>query len=151
MSIQALPLSAYAPKKANPIRQATNTQAQPPSAHAPTKADPIRLASASIQAVDRIGEATSEEIEKAADEVMRGATEIAEKLGALANAIREHSKIAHEQITKYCDRATSVLEGIRDLQAKLEVKTETQQVRDDGSIVPTFFRQGPAEWEDHRR
>ncbi|HEY6331245.1 MAG TPA: hypothetical protein VI756_18105 [Blastocatellia bacterium] len=153
MNTQALPLSAYAPKKAVPIRQAMNIQAPGPSADAPTKSDPIRLAGATIQAVDRIGEATSEEIQRAADEIMRGATEIAEKLGALANAIREHSKIAHEHITKYCDSATSVLEGVRDLQAKLEVsarKTETQEVRDDRSIVPAFFRQGPAEWEDHK-
>ena len=131
-----------------------NIQAPRPSADAPTKSDPIRLAGAAIQAVHRIGEATSEEIQKASDEIMRGATEIAEKLGALANAIREHSKIAHEHITEYCDRATSVFEGVRDLQAKLEVsarKTETQQVRDDGSIVPAFFRQEPAEREDHKQ
>jgi hypothetical protein len=154
MNIQALPPSAYAPKKNDPVRQPMNIQANPPSACASDKADPIRLASATIQAVDRIGDAASEEIEKAADEIKRGATEIAEKLGELANAIREHSKIAHEHITKYCDNATAVLEGVRDLQAKLELsgrKTETQQLRDDDrSIVPGFFRQGPAEYEDHK-
>ena len=153
MNIQALPPSAYAPKKHDPARQAMNIQANPPSASASNKADPIRLASATIQAVDRIGEAASEEIEKAAEEIKRGATEIAEKLGALANAVKEHSKIAHEHITQYCDNATAVLEGVRDLQAKLEVsgrKTETQQLKDDESIVPAFFRQGPAEYEDHK-
>jgi len=153
MNIQAPPPSAYAPKKSDAVRQAMNIQAPSPSASAPDKADPIRLASATIQAVDRIGEAASEEIEKAADEILRGATEIAQKLGALANAIKEHSKIAHAHITKYCDNATAVLEGVRDLQARLEVsgrKTETQQLRDDGSVVPAFFRQGPAEYEDHK-
>ena len=59
-----------------------NIQTPNPSAHAPTKADPIRLASATIQAVDRIGEATSEEIERTADEIARGAHRIAEKLRA---------------------------------------------------------------------
>ena len=153
MNIQAPPPSAYAPKKTDPVRQGMSIQATLPSACAPDKADPTRLASATIQAVDRIGEAASEEIEKAADEIVRGATEIAEKLSALANAIREHSKIAHDHITKYCDNATAVLEGVRDLQAKLEVsgrKTETQQLKDDESIVPAFFRQGPAEYEDHK-
>ena len=149
MNIQAPPPSAYAPKKNDLVRQAINIPTPPP----PNKADPIRLASATIQAVDRIGEAASEEIEKAADEIVQGATEIAQKLGALANVIREHSKIAHEHVTKYCDNATAVLEGVRGLQAKLEVsgrKTETQQLRDDGSIIPAFFRQGPAEQEDHK-
>jgi hypothetical protein len=153
MNIQVTSPSAYAPKNKDSVRQTMNIQVKPPSACAPDKADPIRLASATIQAVDRIGEAASEEIEKAAEEIKRGATEIAEKLGALANAIKEHSKIAHEHITKYCDNATAVLEGVRDLQAKLEAserKTETQQLRDDRSIVPAFFRQGPAEDEDHK-
>src|SRR5476649_613973 len=90
------------------------------SGYEPPKADPIRLASATIQAVDRIGEATSEEIEKTADEIMRGATEIAEKLRDLAGAIREHSKIANEHVAGFCDKATSVFDGIRDLQQRLE-------------------------------
>jgi hypothetical protein len=63
-----------------------------------------------------------EEIEKTADEIMRGATEIAEKLRELADAIREHSKIANEHVSGFCNKATSVLEGVRDLQLKLEVK-----------------------------
>jgi hypothetical protein len=91
-----------------------------PSAYTPTQADPLRLASATIQAVDRIGEATSEEIEKTADEITRGAAEIAEKLQELARAIREHSKIANEHVATFCEKATSVLEGVRDLQVKLE-------------------------------
>src|ERR1700724_3339142 len=98
-----------------------NIQRPNPSAYAPTKADPIRLASATIQAVDRIGAATSEEIERTADEIMRGATEIAEKLRELAGDIREHSKIANEHVTGFCNEATSVLEGVRDLQMKLEI------------------------------
>jgi len=89
-----------------------NIQAPEPSAYAPVKVDPIRLASATIQAVDRLGAATSEEIEKTADEIMRGATEIAEKLRALASAIREHSKIANEHVSGFCSKATSVLEGV---------------------------------------
>src|ERR1700731_3948472 len=98
-----------------------NVQTPNPSAYAPTKGDPIRLASATVQALDRIGAATSEEIEKTADKIMRGATEIAEKLRALASAIREHSKIANEHVSDFCNKATSVLEGVRDLQQKLEV------------------------------
>jgi hypothetical protein len=115
------------------------------------KADPIRLASATIQAVDRIGAATAEEIEKTADEIMRGATEIAEKLRALANAIREHSKIANEHVSGFCDKATSVLEGVRDLQLKLEVNkrnAEESEAVQDSSPLPSLVRKGPAEFED---
>jgi hypothetical protein len=120
------------------------------SAYPQAKADPIRLASATIQAVDRIGAATSEEIEKTADEIMRGATEIAEKLRALAGAIREHSKIANDHVSGFCSKATSVLEGVRDLQLKLEVnQSEGKMADDDTSPLPALVRKGPAQFDDH--
>jgi uncharacterized coiled-coil DUF342 family protein len=125
-----------------------NLQTLPPSAYAPAKADPLRLASVTIQAVDRIGEATSEEIEKTADEIMRGANEIAEKLRELASAIREHSKIANEHITEFCDKATSVLEGVRGLQHKLEVngrEPEATAAEADMLPLPTLIKKGPAD------
>jgi hypothetical protein len=130
-----------------------NIQSPNPSAYAPTKTDPIRLASATIQAVDRIGEATSEEIERTADEIMRGATEIAEKLRALANAIREHSKIANEHVAGFCDKATTVLEGVRDLQLKLdrnqaEAEAEAQEPVEDLPPLPSLIRKGPADFGD---
>jgi uncharacterized coiled-coil DUF342 family protein len=125
-----------------------NLQTPPPSAYAPAKADPLRLASVTIQAVDRIGEATSEEIEKTADEIMHGANEIAEKLRELASAIREHSKIANEHITEFCDKATSVLEGVRGLQHKLEVngrEPEATAAEADMLPLPTLIKKGPAD------
>ena len=110
----------------------------------------IRLAGATIQAVDRIGEAAAEEINEAADELIRGANEIAAKLRELAEAIRGHSKIAHQQVAVFCDRATSVLDGIRDLPgrlAKTECGPEIRQIQQD---IPTFLKEGPANFEDHK-
>jgi hypothetical protein len=133
-------------------------QTSQPSAYSPPKADPIRLASATIQAVDRIGEATSEEIEKTADEIIRGATEIAEKLRDLANAIRAHSKIANEHVAGFCDKATSVFDGIRDLQQKLERTGHAPDTADAPDIagagddmlpMPVFLKNGPAKFDDH--
>ena len=125
-----------------------NLQTPPPSTYAPVKSDPVRLASATIQAVDRIGAATSEEIEKTADEIMRGASEIAEKLRELASAIREHSRIANEHVTEFCDKATSVLEGIRSLQHKLEVNgREPEPTPAEGDMLPlsTSIEKVPAD------
>jgi hypothetical protein len=130
-----------------------NIQTPHPSTHGKTQADPIRLANATIQAVDRIGEATSEEIEKTADEIMRGATEIAEKLRELASAIRAHSKIANEHVSGFCNKATSVFEGVRDLQLKLEVdesEPKIEESADEILPVPIFLRNGPAEFEDSK-
>jgi len=117
--------------------------------HTP-RADPHKLASATIQAVDRIGEAAAEEINEAAGELIRGANEIAAKLRELAEAIRGHSKIAHEQVADFCDRATSVLDGIRDLPGRLgktEYDPDIRKIQDD---IPTFLKEGPADFEDHR-
>ena len=128
-----------------------NIQTPSPSAYAPTKADPIRLASATIQAIDRIGAATSEEIEKTADEIMRGATEVSEKLRELADAIREHSKIANEHVSGFCNKATSVFEGVRDLQMKLELnerETEIETIEDKILPVPVFLKNGSAGLND---
>jgi hypothetical protein len=131
-----------------------NIQTPNSPAHAPAKVDPVRLASATIQAVDRLGAATSDEIEKTADEIMRGATEIAENLRALAGAIREHSKIASEHVTGFCNKATSILEGVRDLQLKLEVngseEVEIKESEDEPLPVPVFLRNGSAGFDDRK-
>jgi hypothetical protein len=144
---------AFFRRHAESRREVMNIQTQSPSAYAPAKVDTIRLASATIQAVDRIGAATSEEIEKTADEIMRGATEIAEKLRELAGAIREHSKIANEHVSGFCSKATSVLEGVRDLQMKLEIngsEAEKNDTAEDMSPLPSLVRKGPAEFEDSK-
>jgi hypothetical protein len=82
---------------------------------------------------------------------MRGATEVAEKLRALAAAIREHSRIANEHVSGFCSKATSVLEGVRDLHLKLEVNESAAKEDDaaqDASPLPSLIRKGPADFDD---
>ena len=111
--------------------------------HSP-RIDPLRLASATIQAVDRIGEAAAEEINEAADEIVRGADEIAAKLRELAAAIKGHSKVAHEHISMFCDKATSMLAGIRNLQQGIGTGTLAQEPKVPPEEIPLFLRSGPA-------
>jgi hypothetical protein len=70
----------------------------------------------------------------------------------LAAAIREHSRIANEHVTGFCNKATSVLDGIRNLQQKLEVNgseaEEKAAVEDDTSPVPSLIKAGPAYLDD---
>lgn len=117
--------------------------------HSP-RIDPLRLASATIQAVDRIGEAAAEEINEAADEIVRGADEIAGKLRELAEAIRGHSKVAHEHISTFCDKATSMLDGIRTLQhgiGNLAPEPKAPQIPED---IPAFLKSEPAILQDFK-
>jgi capsid protein len=117
--------------------------------HAP-RVDPVRLTSATIRAIDRIGEAAAEEINEAAREITRNANEIAAALQELAKDITEHTKIAHEQVTLFCNQATSVLDSVRTIQGrldKIEQKPGIESAQDD---IPTFLKEGPADFE-HRK
>jgi hypothetical protein len=89
--------------------------------YAPPRArDPLALAGVTVQAVDQIGESAAHEIEQAAAAVEEGAAEIASRLRKLAAAVREHSKIAGEQVADFVNRSTSVIETIRALQERLD-------------------------------
>ena len=136
--------------------------------HTP-KVSPVRLANATIQGVDRIGEAAAGEIEETAAEITRGAAEIAEKLKELAEAIRGHSRIAHEQIAAFCDKATFLLDALPNLRGRLDgvarlegpetfearalaktkhLKTAGQEFerQDSQDEIPDFLKKGPAEF-----
>jgi methyl-accepting chemotaxis protein len=154
-----------------------STQAQTPpppprrsSVYAPANTNPLRLASATVQAVDQLGVATAAEIERTADDIMRGATEIAAKLRELANAIRQHTEIASEQVAGFCNRATSVFEGVVELQQKLAANGQALAARasngnghannghaaparaeeDEPLELPEFMKKGPADVGDNR-
>jgi hypothetical protein len=63
------------------------------------KADPIRLARATIQAVDRIGAATYEEIEKTADEIMRQEASVQLQQSACTNCAAHRGRFQQVERT----------------------------------------------------
>jgi hypothetical protein len=85
----------------------------------PRARDPLALAGVTVQAVDQIGESAAAEIEEAAAAVELAAGEIGTKLRKLAAAVREHSRIAGEQVAEFVGRSTNVIETIRALQERL--------------------------------
>lgn len=124
---------------------ATNGAAAPPvtaSAYAPASADPMRLATVTMQAVDRIGAATAEQIETTAVELEIGAKEVADKLRELGAAIRGHSELASKHITDYCEKAMSVLENVATLQVKLtgaEPAAANVEIAAEHLRIPAFL------------
>ena len=132
-------------------------QSRRPTAYAPANLNPLRLASATLQAVDQLGAATADEIEKTADEILRGATEIANKLRELAHAVRQHTDIANAQVESFCRKATSVFEGVVELQERLRVNGQQapeavavpeETVADETLPLPAFIKKGPPEPSD---
>ena len=117
------------------------TQPPRPSPYAPINTNPLRLANATIQAVDQLGLAAS-------DEIMRGATEICDKLRELAEAVRQHAQIASEQVAGFCGRATSVFESVIELRESLLVskqEVEPEKTDEEPLPLPKFIANGPAE------
>jgi len=131
----------------------TQTEARHPSDYSPANSTPIRLASATIQAVDQLGAAAADEIERTADQVLIGATEVAAKLRELATAIKHHSEIANEHVADFCNKATSIFESVVELQQKLRVSgyAITAEAADDERLeMPAFARKGPADFDDEQ-
>jgi hypothetical protein len=115
-------------------------------------ADRVRLATTTIKAVDQIGLVARDQIGQIADGVVRGADEVAYNLRMLASAIREYSKIASEHVAEFCNKATSVIEDVRDLQARMTAG-EPEIVRDEIELkesesteppLPEATKTGPA-------
>jgi hypothetical protein len=105
----------------DPYREIGMDQPQynPKPAAPPRASDPLALAGVTVQAVDQIGESAAHEIEQAAAAVELAAGEIGTKLRKLAAAVREHSRIAGEQVAEFVGRSTNVIETIRALQERL--------------------------------
>ena len=86
----------------------------------PRASDPLRLAGVTVKAVNQIGAEAAAEIDQAAAAFEEGAAEVTAKLRELATAVREHSRIAGEQVEQFCGKATNVIEGLRALRERLD-------------------------------
>lgn len=80
---------------------------------------PERLAVLTSSAVDQIGASTAEAIEHTADELEAAAKTIADKLRLLAGAMREHTRLAHEDIARFSMMAGHIRDGVAGLEAKI--------------------------------
>jgi hypothetical protein len=109
------------------------------------EADPLRLAGVTIRAVDQIGAVAAEEIERAADELGRRSNEIINDVRKLADSIRSHTKATRDRVSDFCDKATSIVEGVRELQEKLrpgEPGSQQEQTAEIELPLPKAARQG---------
>lgn len=71
------------------------------------------------QAVDQISADAATQIEGTAKQLVENAQLVAEKLQKLAEAIREHGRIAEEHVSKFCGDAKHILDVAARLQTRL--------------------------------
>jgi len=124
-------------------REVMNIRRPRRTPYSPASASPLRLATATIDAVDRIGLTACGEIEETADDIAYGANEVADSLRKLETAIREHGKVASVHVTDFCTKATIVTEGVRDLRTGCSPGgPEPEVTEDDKSPLPEVIRGG---------
>ncbi len=120
----------------------------PVSAYAPggfhNSNDPIRVADMISKAVDQIGEDAADQIEKTAAAIEAAAKEKADKLRVLANAMREHTRMAAADIAEFSAKTTSVFQTIHGLQAKITGEEEKAEP-EDREELPKFLQNGNGE------
>jgi hypothetical protein len=67
--------------------------------------------------------------------------------------VRQHTDIANAQVESFCRKATSVFEGVVELQERLRLNgqapehavTPAETVEDESLPVPAFIKKGPAD------
>lgn len=109
------------------------TRMTPPvSSYAPGASN---ISEATVEAVDKIGNATSEAIEHTAETIEAEAKELADKLRKLASAMREHTRMAAEEVSGFCLKMTSARAIIRGLEVEIAGKLDDQ----DKDPAPAFL------------
>ncbi len=92
----------------------TRLTTPPVSAYAPGAISEITVA-----AVDKIGDATSEQIRHTAATIRADAEKIAGTLDQLAAAFDEHTRIASEKVSEFCLKMASARNMVRSLEGQI--------------------------------
>lgn len=78
-------------------------------------ADQTRILHTIPQAINKVSDETAAQIEAVATQVMEDAQVVATKIRELAAAIREHGRIATENVTAHCTKTELVMETVARL------------------------------------
>lgn len=81
--------------------------------------DQIKILHTIPQAISQVSDETAVQIEAMASQVIEDAQLVATKVRELALAIREHGRIATENVAKHCARTKHTLDTVARLQSGL--------------------------------
>lgn len=116
----------------------TRMTAKPPvNAYAPGAISEI-----TVEAVDKIGQATAAQIEHTAETIEAGAKELGDRLRKLAGAMREHTRLASQDVSEFCLKMASARATIRGLEVEITDKVVPEIAaigHDDGEPSPAFL------------
>jgi len=101
----------------------------PPSPYAPKtvpppSTEPHQLGSATLQSVDLMTSLTADEIEKVAEQVERGAQEVADTLREAARRVRHSGYVANERLANFVRVASTCADAARMMQQSVEMRDD---------------------------
>lgn len=103
---------------------------------------PGAISEITIEAVDKIGQATAVQIEHTANTIEAGAKELGDRLRKLATAMREHTRLASQDVSDFCLKMASARATIRGLEVEITDKVAAETAvseHDDGEASPVFL------------
>lgn len=104
------------------------------SAYAPSS---THLSEVTVEAVEKIGNATAEQIEMAADEIEANGKALAADLRKTAAAMRERTRSVTQQVSDFCLRTTSARTTVLSLET--EITGGISRLDHDNEPSPAFL------------
>lgn len=87
---------------------------------------PERVAEITVAAVDHIGNTSAASIDSAADAIEREGRKLADRLRTLASAMREHTRIAAEDVSNFSLMMTSMGNTVSGLEHQFSESAKTE-------------------------
>lgn len=81
---------------------------------------PERVAEITVAAVDHIGNTSAASIDSAADAIEREGQKLADRLRKLASAMREHTRIAAQEVSNFSLMVTTMGDTVRGLENQIK-------------------------------
>jgi hypothetical protein len=81
---------------------------------------PERVAEITVAAVDHIGNTSAASIDSAAEAVEQEGKKLADRLRKLASAVREHTRIAAQEVSNFSLMMTTMGDTVRSLENQIK-------------------------------
>lgn len=87
---------------------------------------PERIAETTVAAVDYIGNTSAASIDSAADAIEQEGQKLGDRLRKLASAMREHTRIAAQEVSNFSLMVTTMGDTVRGLENQIKGDTQTE-------------------------
>jgi uncharacterized membrane protein YqiK len=87
---------------------------------------PERVAEITVAAVDHIGNTSAASIDSAAEAIEQEGQKLADRLRKLASAMREHTRVAAQEVSNFSLMVTTMGDTVRGLEHQIKGNTQAE-------------------------